>query len=213
MIREQKLPFMDKHHFRNIILILLLIALIAGAVAFFADGERAKIAEIPKFEATKTPSPAQTTLVVAPDGKKTLSMRTDKRTDGVTQTFSMSSKGENVFSSVYSKTMAGEPAISIPFNTFSPDDKYFFLKETVGGTQNYFVLASSGSPVATDSQTLNVSEFFAKKLPDYTLTEVTGWAAPTLLVVNTDKKDGTQGPSFWFDLSTKSFILLSNRFN
>lgn len=204
---------MVKHHSKYLIIILLAIAVAAGSVAYFAGFNRSKIVSIPKFVPVITPAPAKPTLVVAPDGKKTLSMKLTKTDNGVVQSFSMAEKDTNIFSDVFSKTVGNGSTISIPFNTFSPDDKYFFLKETNGTAQNYFVLASSGSPIATDSQTLSVSDLFAKKVPDYELKEVTGWADPTLLVVNTDKKDGSQGPSFWFDLSTKSFILLSRRFN
>ena len=58
-----------------------------------------------------------------------------------------------------------------------------------------------------------MEELFAQKYADYKITDVTGWAAPTLLVVNTDKLDGTVGPSFWFDVASLSFTRLSTRFN
>lgn len=204
---------MEKHHSKYLILILLIIAIAAGLTAYFAGSNQPKIANIPKFIPETTPAPAKPTLVVAPDGKKTLSMRLGKTENGATQTFAMAEKDSDSFNNVFSKTVADGATITIPFNTFSPDDKYFFLKETNGTAQNYFVLASSGSPVATDSQTISVSDLFAKKITDYDLKEVTGWAAPTLLVINTTTKDGNIGPSFWFDMSTKSFIRLSSIFH
>ena len=96
---------------------------------------------------------------------------------------------------------------------FSSDDKYLFLKETTGNQITYFVLTASGLPVTKDAQTVDFSSLFTAKYPDYVITDATGWAAPTLVVINTNKTDGKVGPSFWFDVQTKSFIQLSERFN
>jgi hypothetical protein len=87
------------------------------------------------------------------------------------------------------------------------------LKETNSAQTSYFVLTTSGAPVTKDAQTLDILSLFTAKYPNYTITDATGWAGPTLVVINTNKSDGGIGPSFWFDAGSQSFIQLSTRFN
>ena len=165
---------------------------------------------------TPTPVPELPKVmnVESPDMKQTLTMKEQKNGSSVTHTFLTSGEKEHAQQQVFTKTVDLPKTITIPFNAWSPGgNKYFFLKETVNRLHIYIVLTSLGKPVARDLQTVVVEELFAKKYADYKITDVTGWAAPTLLVVNTDKLDGTVGPSFWFDVASLSFTRLSTRFN
>ena len=134
---------------------------------------------------------------ISPDGTKTLTMNTSTSDNQVTYSFFTNSNPEISFT----KTLTKASKFSIPFNTWSPDNKYVFIKETTPSTVNYYVLPGE----------TNVSTKFKEKYPDHSLQEITGWAAPNLLIVNASK--GNSNLSFWFDLSTKTFISLSNRFN
>ncbi len=145
-------------------------------------------------------SPQETTIE-APDGKNKLIMKEEKGKETTTYTFSIQDKMSWVSKEVFTKTVPLGTYISIPFNTFSPDNKYIFLQE--GNT--YFVPLKDG--------VLDINSLFAAKHPDYTIADVTGWGGMTLLVVNTNKVNGDQGPSFWFDVTSKSFIQLSSHFN
>ena len=165
---------------------------------------------------TPTPVPELPKVmnVESPDMKQTLTMKEQKNGSSVTHTFLTSGEKEHAQQQVFTKTVDLPKTITIPFNAWSPGGiKYFFLKETGSGLDSYIVLTSLGKPVARDLQTVVVEELFAQKYADYKITDVTGWAAPTLLVVNTDKLDGTVGPSFWFDVASLSFTRLSTRFN
>jgi hypothetical protein len=53
---------------------------------------------------------------------------------------------------------------------------------------------------------MEISELFYAKYSEYKITDITGWAAPNLLIVNTDDVNSEEGPSFWFDVSSKTFI-------
>lgn len=158
-----------------------------------------------------TPNPSMVTTIVSPDSKATLTMR-EKNTNGEKElTFSV--KKDGVEKEVFSKILSAGSVVSIPYNTFSPDDKYIFLKEVVQDNATYLVFATSGFPIAEDAQYFEIVGKFAEKEPDFKITDVTGWGGSTLIIINTDKNEGGIGPSFWFDVPSQSFIRLTNRFN
>ena len=144
--------------------------------------------KLPAAPVAKTSSP---TVVDSPDGKAKLTMKKTKSTNLVNYTFSIDKP-------IFSKTIASTNTISIPHNTWSPDNKYIFLKEDQDKEINYNVLSVTGK------EFINVSSLFREKYPDLKLVEITGWAAPTLLILNTQKS------SFWFNVTNKSFTLLSS---
>lgn len=154
---------------------------------------------------TKAEDSLSTTL--SPDGKATLTEKKQTTKGSTTYTFTTDT------GLTFTKTLAVPGTISIPFNTWSNDDKYIFLKEDVNGQTNYYVLSASGKTFADGSLFINLSDVFARKLPNLKLSEATGWAAPTLIVVNTTTSDGKEGSSFWFEITDQSFIQLSERFN
>jgi hypothetical protein len=165
---------------------------------------------IPVVEAAQ---PAELTSVEASDGNMVLNMKQENGKDTVTYTFLMTDETTGIQKEIFTKTEPIGTTLSVPANTFSSDDKYIFLKETGPSATDYFVLTSSGAPINQTSQTLDVSGPFVLKYPNYVITDITGWAGPTLLVVNVNKASGAIGPSFWYDVSSHGFILLSDRFN
>ncbi len=165
--------------------IVIIILSLMGLVYFSL---RPSSPQLPTAPLVKTSSP---TIVESPDGKARLTMKKTISNSLVNYTFSIDKP-------IFSKTIASTNTISIPFNTWSPDNKYIFLKENLGQETNYNVLSVSGKEL------INVSGLFRQKYPDLKLVEITGWAAPTLLVLNTQKS------SFWFNVTNQSFILLSS---
>jgi hypothetical protein len=156
---------------------------------------------------------SQLTTVGSPDGKMSLTLKQKKGDGTVTYTFLITDGDTNNQKEIFFKTVSSGTVISVPNNTFSSDNKYVFFKEVGLGVSDYYVLNTSGAPVYKDIQSFNFSGLFAEKHKDDVITDATGWAGPTLVVVNTDKSDGGVGPSFWFDVASKSFIQLSNRFD
>lgn len=146
--------------------------------------------QLPTKPLVKTSSP---TIVDSPDGKAKLTMKKIASNNLVNYTF-------NTDKSIFTKTLASSNTLSIPFNTWSPDNKYVFLKENLGKEINYYVLSAAGKELT------NISSLFRQKYPDYKLVEITGWAAPSLLILN------TLGPSLWFDVTNQAFTLLSIKF-
>ncbi len=157
------------------------------------------------LEPTPTPNPNSQT-VTSPDGKMTLKM--------------IRQKGQNdwewiVFADdkqIFSVNLPEDTTLTVPFNTFSPDNKYVFLKETSPSLVSYPVFATSGQPLTQDGSMLEFSSLFSAKFPSYRITEATGWGGVNLIVFNTAKSDGGGGPSFWFEVPTHVFILLSHKF-
>ena len=74
------------------------------------------------------------------------------------------------------------------------------------------MLTVSGKPIIPETQTIEFTKLFESEYPEYIITEVTGWGGINLIVFNTDKVEGGIGPSFWYDVASRSFIRLSNRF-
>ena len=72
-------------------------------------------------------------------------------------------------------------------------------------------MTASGKYFVGDLPYLKVKELFTVVHPDLTIVDVTGWAAPTLLIINA-KSGNETNMSFWFDVSTHKFIRLSNYF-
>jgi hypothetical protein len=202
---------------QNGTLVLMALAVVL-AVALFAvfrsksTTTQHLIIPIALLSPTPTPPKTQETVVLSPDGKKTLIMKEKDEQQG--KTYSVyTSEPEATPTAIFSKTVDYNSSIEIPFNTWSNDNKYVFLKERFASDSAYYVVESTGTPISSDTPYLNISEYFKNRLPLYVLEDVTGWASPTLLVVNTKTLEGNEGPSFWFEIPSHSFIQLSSRFN
>jgi len=195
---------MDKHRSKSLILIFISIAVIGIILAKFSTKPPKAASDTQPFPVVEAQTP-ESTSVDSPDGKLMLTMKKEKNQDGTIYTFFTTDTASGIQKDVFTKTVPSEDVISIPDNTFSPDNKYIFLKEESLGQTNYFAVTPAG--------TLDISASFSLKYPKFKITDVTGWGGMTLIVVNTNKEDGSLGPSFWFDVSSKSFIQLSTRFN
>lgn len=197
---------------KRLSLFLLFLMLVVGISVWYKSESGPASPKPPA--AQPTPQLPKVVEVIAPDTKKTVVMEERKFQGSITHIFSTFAEKGDLPKQIFTRTLYFPQTVAIPFNTWSPDNKYLFLKETEGGEDSYIVMTSSGNAIRENYQIVNVGErFYEKYAQDYKITDVTGWAAPTLLLVNTDKVDGTVGPSFWFDVSSLSFIRLSTRFN
>jgi hypothetical protein len=178
------------------------------------------VTTIPSFVTFATPTP---TPVVLPkptnyswnssDGEAKINMTTTINADTTkTFTFATINTTTNTTTPLFTKTVVASSNMVIPFNAFSPDDNYVYISEIDGNVTHYFVFKTSGETFADGATYVDVTPLFVAYTAEYALSEVTGWADSSLLIVNTKTQDGKQGPSFWFDVSSKSFILLSNTF-
>lgn len=164
-----------------------------------------------------SPEPGQMDVQwTSPEGNKTLTLKSiDAPEGGTTYSFFVTDNKENPQTGeklIYTKTVAEGSSMSVPFNSWSPGNKYFFIQEhSQSGTQN-FVLTSNGTVFQNKENILDVNAIFSEKIADFEFAEATGWTSPTMLIINTKTTDLEQGPTFWFDVTRSTFTKLSTKF-
>jgi len=160
-----------------------------------------------------TPSPkTQTKSQVSADGKVELIINSRHTPEKQSiYSFYVKAKDEVNKKLIFSQTVDQQTDIDIPFNTFAPDNKYFFVNQQTPNTNHFLVFKTSGEKFKEDLY-LDITTFYLQKEIANQLVDVTGWAAPGLLILTTKQADDTQGQSYWFDVSNHSFIPLSTRF-
>lgn len=113
---------------------------------------------------------------------------------------------------IYSKRFYGESGIMLPFNMWAPDNRYFFVKEYSPESVTVKVFNSDGSLFPGGDSYLDLTEDFEKGEYGYAFEEATGWGGYSLIVFNTKSPSGEQGPSFWYEIPSRSVIRLSTLF-
>ena len=169
--------------------------------------------DIPQKFTSKPSVPPEIALTstsqVNPDGTYDLTLNARHENDSVAYALHYSQNDLDTKNSLFETTLTGDGQLSIPFNTWSPDNKYVFLKQTQQLDRDYLVFPVSNVGVTSP---IRIRELFAAKYPDYLIKEITGWAAPGLLIINSVTVNGESGPSFWFAPSSLSFTRLSTKF-
>jgi len=195
----------------KIIFVILLIGVITVFIFVQKNNKKSQplytSAEVVKTEATPIPTIA-TSFMDSPDGTKSLTL---EEQNGLQSLF-VSSLPDGQRVEIYKKQILNLIKLEIPYNTWSPDNVYIFLKEKEPLIENYFVFQSSGTLFLNNLPFVSIQELFGKDVPNYVIEDVTGWAAPNLLIVNTKAKDSEQRVSFWFDVPSQSFIQLGTYF-
>ena len=159
-------------------------------------------------EPTSTPPGPVTSIMDSPEGGKTLVL--EKMGNSYTLTSSMKPVGEK--KTLYKTDEPLSSSFEIPFNTWSSDTTYVFLTEKNPSITNYFVFQSNGNVFANAAPYVSVQDQFKAKVTGYTIEDVTGWAGPTSLIVNTKAIDGNDKVSFWFDAPSQTFTRLNTYF-
>ena len=219
MIRVRKLQFMDKRLF-NIVGTLFILAVTLIGVNAFVSGNTQKPALsaaaphipnvkvfTPQISPSPKPSVPQIKTVSSPDGNVEAKLTQLQGNPKNTWTFNVGDK------KIFESESPISTIFTVPDNTFSPDNKYVFLIENAGGIKSYIVFKANGEAFSDTQSSVEIASLFEQKVPGFKITDVTGWAAPNLLIVNTDKAEGGEGPSFWFSVNSENFTKLSNRFN
>lgn len=176
---------------------VLLSPIVGAGIYFIGNYQRARVNPSLVLSVTPpTPSPTPKAKdQVSPDG---------------TQTVMLTTMGEQIKifvndQQISTKRIGPGEEFLVPFNTWSPNNKYFFLnlKKIIG--DEYLVMKATGE------ESLIVSELFVQAYPENTIVSVTGWASPTLLILNA-KSEKEADMSFWFDVQTHKFFRLSTYF-
>lgn len=201
---------------------LLLLAVVVGIVFAYYFNRVPKIRttlNLPVMtytQPTPTPTPIPKTLIVtelSPNGGKKVTMAvTTNKGNTKTYAFSVSNGDGSGQQALYTITLPPSESMSIPYNSFSPDNKYLFLTHTIPTGTEGFVFRVSGDPMTGTDQYFNTATIFAAKQTGNTYQETTGWASETLLIINTTAADGTKSTSYWLEVPSKAIIPLATQF-
>ncbi|MDP2637816.1 MAG: hypothetical protein Q8P26_02035 [Candidatus Levybacteria bacterium] len=150
---------------------------------------------------------------ISPDGVKKVIMKVTENLNG-TKTYDFSTADGDGLNEqhIFTKTLDSLNSITLPFNTWSPDDKYFFVQENLGNIKNVLVFKALGEQFSAEEDYLNATDSFIQKDTGNNFDTATGWASETLIIMNTTKPDNTKGPSYWFEVPSKAIIRLSTEF-
>lgn len=189
--------------------LLLIIALAVSLGLIVPAIFKADIANEPLAASLPIPTEAPVDVttskeVRSPDGSMKLSMQKTLKQDGSTS-YSFTVSGDSVSDLViYSKTLTkGE--MSIPQNSWAPDNKHLFIIENDGVSDNYLIFKATGEAFADGTKYIDFRSHYDKKMTEFALKDVTGWDAPYLLHVR------TSGPAYWFELGSNAFYRLVQR--
>jgi hypothetical protein len=199
---------MEKHQFKLLIaacacLLSLSLVLLLLVILQRQPSLPAAILEL----SLPNPAPSATTVFtgISADGKVNLQLtKTPQDTDSNWELTSRLT--DQPAQTIWTATLSAATIVSLPFNTVSPDNKYLFLKQADAGQTAYLVMKTDGqAPV-------DFFPLFTEQFPEYRIKEATGWGGINLIVFNTLAEKDTPGPSFWFEVPSRSFIRLSGRF-
>lgn len=199
-------------------IVLVIIAVVVSAVVVvyrnifqsqFSIAPDAPVAQVSvKVVAPKITTSSQ----ISPDGTKTVIMEATQSADMTTYNISTVDEDNQSEILVFTQTLKPSDTMTIPFNTWSPNDKYFFVQQKVDDNKSIFVFKADGAEFEPGVTYLDVTDLFKKADTGNNFSEATGWASDTLIIINTIMSDNTKGPSYWFEVPSKAIIRLSSEF-
>lgn len=157
------------------------------------------------------PSLTQQPAVHSGDGKAQLIVRkTDQKDGSILYSFFTADGSGKIERTLFTKNIPPSETMIIPANTWSPDNKYVFLRENNSNSFKIFVFKASGEAFADKEQYLDLTSLFEKRDLPYAVADVTGWDSETLLHIHTAfKEKNSRGPSYWFDVTDRAFLQLA----
>lgn len=111
---------------------------------------------------------------------------------------------------LFSKSLEAGENISLPPNSWSPDNNFLFISDWKSNNPGALVFKASGEQFANGEPYLDISSLFAQQKRAITIRDITGWDSPTLIHVQTWEDPSTKGPNFWFDVESKAFLQLAS---
>ena len=93
--------------------------------------------------------------VLSPNGKMTLTVKNVRKADIISQTFFTKTFADETPVKIYSADSGSDRAYLVPYNTFSPDNKYIFLKTGTSEKPEYKVLRTDGKNIKGEEKTVD----------------------------------------------------------
>lgn len=156
------------------------------------------------FEPTTT-----TTSQISSDGTHQVVLKTTTNQDQ-SKTYEVSTSNDGPV--IYTKTLDPTENISLPFNSWEPQNRYFYIQENLDSGPNVLVFNADGSAFGDGQPYRDLTDAYTNYGSSYTYDAATGWAGYDVLVINTKASDGTQGTSYWYELPYGSIIPLATKF-
>ncbi len=160
-------------------------------------------------EATITPEVSSITKLIEAsnsDGQYRLVGSSELIKGSVHYSFRVEDAAENSSLLLFETKAADDETYSIPFNSWSSDNKYLFLQLNNSKGKNYYVFKADASLFADGLKYLDVGDYWSQGEREDVIKEVSGWAGPDLLMVYTTKPDGTGSSAYWFMVSSRKFM-------
>lgn len=187
---------------------VILIILFFVVVAIFSSNKKTQALPSPVSKVSSQVAVEATEKEIKAlsiDGSKAIIMKESKSGEHTNYSF-INSDGKAVY---VTSTLPGLTLL-LSGNAWDPGDSYFFIEKKEGSMRTDLVLKTSGEVFPDSAQYIDVGALFHEKFTDFSYLEATGWAAPDLLIVKTIRSDSTSGSSFWFEVSSGTFIQLYN---
>ena len=198
---------------RKISTISIIILLVLVILAIYWLGFKKSVRTTPPSPITTMTQQdsKQVTEKPSADGTVKLTETVQKTPDGNNSyTFVVTTMKDSTTKTIFNSTEIPTTSYLIPDNSWSNDNKPFFIEKVTPNSIQYLVYKVDGSDYQNSGKFLDVGSFWSKTKTNLSIKTVTGWASGDLLIVYTTKPDGTDGPHYWFVISTKSFMLLSS---
>lgn len=107
---------------------------------------------------------------------------------------------------IYETALPKGESLSVPINSWSPNNKFVFIKEQDSSSSSYMVFNASGDKFG-DDQFIDVGKVFDSKDNGFSLDDVSGWDSDTLLHI--DASDEKGHAHFWFEVPSEAVIRLA----
>ncbi len=163
---------------------------------------------IPNPTTTLTQEKNEETIYIHPasDDSKELILQTKKLADNQTRyTLSTKIKDQDQKTEIIQFLLDNDTKIEIPFNAWSTDNQYFFVKQIAENNTKFLVFQAEGQKFQ-DQQFIDLNNAFAQRATGYELDQATGWANANLLIVTTKQTDQSAGPKYWFVAANQRFL-------
>jgi hypothetical protein len=170
--------------------------------------------QVPVLDRDTTPTVAftptgATTFQTSSDGTRKVIVTSITNKDGTT-TYNVTT--DNNSHVIYSQTLPEGSSITIPYNTWSVNNTYFFIQENLGGQTKIMVFNGGGETFGNGQAFLDLTGVFAQDAPNATFAAATGWASDNLIIIQTTQANGNEGTSYWFGVPDESVTPLATQF-
>jgi len=196
---------------------IFLISIVAALSLFFVVQRNNKGVSVPIVSINSPlakPDPQQNVFSqISPDGTKEVIMKIARNSDDTSAYSFYTADGSGANEKyIFEKMLEKEEGMTIPYNTWSPNNQYFFIEENAKEGKSIFAFKADGEAFSEGEVYFDVTDLFKKKDTGNNFSEATGWASESLIIINTTKEDGSKGPSYWFEVPSKAILILATEF-